>query len=185
VNQCICFHFSGGTSEALLVDTAEHHDMKIQIVGGSKDLAFGQVLDRLGVALGMGFPCGQEMDEIACNTKVETPNVLPKIRCEGGYINLSGIETKCQRSIEIVPSEQLITMTFQRLAEAIESMCRQIYEKHGINKFLFAGGVSSSQYIRHYLDQHLTNLDICFGDPCLSSDNAVGIALLGGKSYGN
>ena len=52
-NRLICFHFSGGTSEALLVENGT-----IQIVGGSKDLAFGQVLDRLGVAYGMDFPCG-------------------------------------------------------------------------------------------------------------------------------
>ena len=177
----ICFHFSGGTSEALLVE--DHHDagMHIEIVGGSRDLAFGQVLDRLGVALGMTFPSGQEMDDIACNTVLSGSNILPKIKCVDGYINLSGIETKCQRFIGEVEDSQLITMTFQRLAEAIAVMCRQLAEKYNIKKFLFAGGVSSSQYIRAYLQEHLTDFEICFGDPKLSTDNAVGIALLGGK----
>ena len=177
----ICFHFSGGTSEALLIEEQDHDAMKIDIIGGSKDLAFGQVLDRLGVALGMDFPCGQEMDEIACSTDMQKPNILPKIKCEDGYINLSGIETKCQRSVGTVPPEQLITMTFHRLAEAISAMCGQLADKYGIQEFLFAGGVSSSQYIRTYLMEHLAEYDISFGDPELSTDNAVGIALLGGK----
>ncbi|MBR3786301.1 MAG: O-sialoglycoprotein endopeptidase [Firmicutes bacterium] len=179
-NKLICFHFSGGTSEALLVEEGED-GMTIDIIGGSKDLAFGQVLDRLGVALGMSFPSGQEMDDIACRTRLDKPNILPKIKCQDGYINLSGIETKCQRSIGTVSDEQLITMTFQRLAESIETMCRQLADKYGIRKFLFAGGVSSSQYIRVYLQKSLKDFEICFGDPALSTDNAVGIAFLGGK----
>ncbi len=178
----ICFHFSGGTSEALLINQKTDGGMEIDIIGGSKDLAFGQVLDRLGVALGMEFPSGQEMDDIACQTALQEPNILPKIKCQDGYINLSGIETKCQRSIGEVSNEQLITMTFRRLAEAIEAMCRQLADKYEIKKFLFAGGVSSSQYIRNYLMDNLTDYDICFGDPKLSTDNAVGVALLGGKS---
>ena len=178
----ICFHFSGGTSEALLVeDPGDGSPMKIDIVGGSKDLAFGQVLDRLGVALGMDFPSGQELDEIACSTPLTGPNILPKIKCQDGYINLSGIETKCQRSIGQVDDRELICMTFQRLAEAITAMCSQLSEQYQMKKVLFAGGVSSSQYIRNYLQEHLPELDICFGEPKLSTDNAVGIALLGGK----
>ena len=181
VKRLICFHFSGGTSEALLVEDQNVDGMTIEIIGGSKDLAFGQVLDRLGVALGMDFPSGQEMDEIACKTSLLKPNILTKIKCQNGYLNLSGIETNCQRSIGQIDDAQLITMTFYRLAEAIETMTRQLAEKYEIRKFLFAGGVSSSKYIRNYLAEHLTDLEICFGDSKLSTDNAVGIALLGGK----
>ena len=176
-SRLICFHFSGGTSEALLVD-----DGKIDIVGGSKDLAFGQVLDRLGVAFGMEFPCGQEMDEIACQMGKAKGNILPKIKCEDAYINLSGIETKCQRSVGEIERDALITMTFDRLADAIVNMCRQLEAKYEIKDFLFAGGVSSSKFIRQYLKKNLKDLNICFGDPALSTDNAVGVARLGGKS---
>ena len=180
-DKLICFHFSGGTSEALFVEELDDGRMDIEIIGGSKDLAFGQVLDRLGVALGMEFPCGQEMDEIACKTALQKPNILSKIKCQDGYLNLSGIETQCQRGIGTVTNAELIVMTFHRLAEAIATMTRQLADQYEITKFLFVGGVSSSQYIRTYLQEQLSDLDICFGDPKLSTDNAVGIALLGGK----
>ncbi len=171
----ICFHFSGGTSEALLVDCGT-----ISLIGGSKDISFGQVLDRLGVTLGMAFPCGEEMDQIAQKHGIIEKNALPKIRCQEGYINLSGIETKCQRSVGTLPKEALISMTFHRIAQAMESICIELAEKYQIQDFLFAGGVSSSKFIRQYLQERLPQFHICFGEPELSTDNAVGIALLGG-----
>lgn len=176
VKRIVSFHFSGGTSEALLVE-----ENKIDIVGGSKDLAFGQVLDRVGVALGTAFPCGQELDELALSCQSSTQNLLPKIKCADGYINLSGIETKCQRMIGECNDAVLVAMLFQRLGESIEEMILQLHKKYRINDFLFAGGVSASTYIRKMLRSDLPQLNICFGEPALSTDNAVGIARLGGK----
>lgn len=176
VKRMISFHFSGGTSEALLVDGEN-----IDIIGGSKDLAFGQVLDRVGVALGMDFPCGQELDELAAGGRYVNENLLPKIKCIDGFINLSGIETKCQRLIGECEENALITMLFQRLGESIEEMVSQLHSKYEIEDFLFAGGVSSSCCIRTMLKTDLPYLNICFGEPALSTDNAVGIARLGGK----
>lgn len=172
----ISFHFSGGTSEALLVE-----DGKIEIVGGSKDLAFGQVLDRVGVALGMDFPCGEELDTLATANPYAGKNLLPKIKCSDGFINLSGIETKCQRMISEGHDMILVPMLFQRLGESIEEMTRQLHDRYDIGDFLFAGGVSSSNYIRKMLKTDMPQLNICFGEPALSTDNAVGIARLGGK----
>lgn len=172
----ISFHFSGGTSEALLVEGDA-----IQIVGGSKDLAFGQVLDRVGVALGMEFPCGQEMDNLAASSSPPKQNLLPKIKCRDGFINLSGIETSCQRLIGSSSQDIIVPMLFQRLGESIAEMALQLCDQYGITDFLFAGGVSSSCSIRNMLHKDLSHLNICFGEPALSTDNAVGIARLGGK----
>lgn len=176
----ISFHFSGGTTEALLVE-----DGQIEIIGGSKDLAFGQVIDRTGVAMGLDFPCGEEMDKKACAapkalTGDKKNNLLPKIKCPDGYINLSGLETKCQRTVGQVSDEELIVMLFNRISEGIADVTRQLAVKYDIKDILFAGGVSSSAYIRKKLSAELKELHICFGEPALSTDNAVGTAILGG-----
>lgn len=181
----ISFHFSGGTSEALLVN-----DDGISIVGGSKDLAFGQVLDRVGVALGMEFPCGQALDEIAVaaftaeengrNGRIKG-NILPKIKCENGFINLSGIETRCQRSLTEIAPEMLIPMLFQRISEAICEMSLYLAKTYKTDKILFAGGVSASSMIRKQLERRLSKMQVHFGEPALCTDNAAGVALLGGK----
>lgn len=180
----LSFHFSGGTTEALLAEEDKKSGgLSVKIVGGSKDLAFGQVLDRVGVAMGMDFPCGQAMDEIAqrAGGTPEKDNLLPKIKCEDGYINLSGIETKCQRLLPETDEAALISMVFTRMGQAVADMCSQLAKAHHTRDILLAGGVSASRFIRSYLTEALPAYRLCFGDPCLSADNAAGIALLGGK----
>ena len=173
----LSFHFSGGTTEALLVDGEA-----ISLAGGTKDISFGQLLDRVGVTLGMAFPCGEEMDEIVLRGGTEEiDNILPRIKCSDGFINLSGIETKCQRLAAETERAQLIRMLFFRIAEAVCTMTEQMTEKFGVRSVLFAGGVSSSRFLRCYVEDRLNKLEYYFGEPALSTDNAVGVALLGGK----
>ncbi len=178
-NRIATFHFSGGTTEALLVDL----DNKIfEIVGGSKDLAYGQVIDRVGVSLGLQFPCGEELDEIALFGNYNKKN-LSKIKVNDCFVNLSGIETQAQRLIGQIPVDSLVCELFEKISESIKEMILQISKKYNIKDFLFAGGVSSSGYLRNYLRNNLPkDINMAFGDPKLSQDNAVGIALLGGKN---
>jgi len=61
-------------------------------------------------------------------------------------------------------------------------MTEQLSVKYNIQNFIYAGGVSCSQYMRRYLADYLDpKLHVAFGRSELSSDNAVGVALLGGK----
>lgn len=180
-DRLICFHFSGGTTEALLVDTKKN---SVEIVGGSKDLAYGQVLDRLGVALGYDFPSGAALDKAASDYKSgkTDKSLLSKIKVNDAYVNLSGIETQCTRLVGQRDNEELIRACFFRLSESVAEMTHQLAAKYDIINFLYAGGVSSSRYMRNYLESNLSrNIQTAFGTPELSSDNAVGTALLGGK----
>jgi tRNA A37 threonylcarbamoyltransferase TsaD len=54
------FHLSGGTTEALLYRSGE-----LSILGQTLDLNAGQAVDRVGVMLGMHFPCGEELEALA------------------------------------------------------------------------------------------------------------------------
>lgn len=178
-NRLVTFHFSGGTTEALLVDLDNE---EFKLVGGSKDLAFGQVIDRVGVSLGLQFPCGEQLDEIALFAGYKE-NRLSRIKVNEGFVNLSGIETAAQRLIGNVTADELVSELFDKISKAILDMVLQINEKYSVRDFLFAGGVSSSGYLRDYLRKNLpNNINYAFGDASLSQDNAVGIALLGGKN---
>ena len=180
--ELVCFHFSGGTTEAVL-----RKDGGLQLVGGSRDISYGQLLDRTGVALGMAFPAGEEMDGIALTEK-ESLSGLPRIRSKEGYVNLSGIESHIMRLLEqgLPEGEQprLIRALFESIGLSIRDMMKDLRKKTGISRFLFAGGVSSSAFIRKMLLSGEEEQNrIYFGRPELSSDNAVGTALLGRKSY--
>lgn len=175
----ICFHFSGGTTEAILKD--KNSPYNLNIIGGSRDLSYGQVFDRTGVAMGLDFPCGEELDKLALSCE-SASNVLTKIKVKDGYVNLSGIETQVSRALQSENSLMLVGELFLKSAASIAEMTKQTAQKYNVSDFIYAGGVSSSKYIRNYLSKNLSSdLNLIFGEPALSSDNAVGTALLGGN----
>ena len=59
------------------------------------------LLDRIGVLMGFGFPCGETLDELASGYMLKNgipkKNILPKIRTSDGFIDLSGLETAFAR----------------------------------------------------------------------------------------
>lgn len=185
----LCYHLSGGTCELLEVSQGN-----IRIIGGSKDLSFGQAIDRVGVKLGMSFPAGEEMDRLALTADVPS-RCLKKIPKDGLFFNLSGLETQCSRQAERLLSESagdahqqerqkaLIRELFDKIAQILIEVTRSAAEKSSIRDVMFTGGVSSSQYISRRLKEHFQKTPVCveFGKQEFSQDNAVGIALLGGK----
>ena len=188
IKSFLAWHLSGGTCELLKV-TEEN----IEIVGGSKDISFGQVIDRVGVLLEMNFPAGEEMDSHAlqeshCDEKRQKE--LSKIKLDGLFFNLSGIETQCSRLLQSSAYKEgkadeslLIRELFDKIAETIVSVSQCAAEQLNMTDIMFSGGVSCSQYISTKIKKALKNkeFNIEFGRQELSGDNAVGIALLGGK----
>ncbi len=171
----VFFHFSGGTTEAVLGD---------EIIGGTKDISYGQVLDRIGVRLGFSFPSGEELDRIALKEGKRT-NLLKPIKIEDCFINLSGIETQASRALDEhekdadFDRDELVRELMDRLIDSIIGMTLMISEKYSKKDFIFSGGVSSSGYLRKRIGDELPeNLRYVFGAPELSGDNAVGTALL-------
>lgn len=190
----LAFHISGGTSEILLTKG----NFPISTVGGTKDISFGQLLDRVGVAFGMKFPAGAEMDNIAETYKSEfkysysrsgkivpEDSILPNIKTDGSFVSLSGIETAAQRLIDSdVNREKLITELFFRVAEVIENMIKAAAEDSGADNVILAGGVTASRFLQNYLSKHMSNssVKLRFSNPKYSVDNAVGIAILARQS---
>ena len=132
--------------------------------------------------MGLSFPSGEELDRIAISAEGET-DVLKPITFKDGYLNLSGIETQSMRCLEALKPEErpwLVREVFYKLADSVVKMTKYLNTICGADKFIFAGGVSSSEYIRNYLKENLPKeFTVIFGDPELSGDNAVGTALLG------
>ncbi len=173
IEDAVFFHFSGGTTEAVY---------KNEIAGGTLDIAFGQVLDRLGQKIGLKFPSGEELDRMALTAGAETA-VLKPVNIRNGYLNMSGLETQSMRQLEALEPDEyptLVREVFHKLTDAIVRMTLYFKETLRTDRFIFAGGVSASVYIRNYLKENLPEeIVTVFGDPELSGDNAVGVALLG------
>ncbi|MBQ8858238.1 MAG: peptidase M22 [Clostridia bacterium] len=172
------FHVSGGTTEALCVRAVEN-GFQAEIVGGTKDLAAGQVIDRVGVALGLSFPCGPQLEQLALQNKKKLPH--RKIPLQNGYVNFSGLENLAlllYRETQDAPYTAAFVLSY--LAEALFLMAGECRTAHGNVPLLFAGGVMCNSIIK----ERLSSLpDIAFAEPFLSADNAVGVACLTARCF--
>lgn len=178
--QFILFHLSGGTTECLLCHRRSR-GYDVEIIGGTKDISMGQLLDRAGVHLGYAFPSGKYLDRIALDNPV---TIRPsKVRIQDGYFNLSGIETQVKKSIN-QQGEHIIPGVFFELQRVLHQTAKELSEKYDTKTVVMAGGVSASDTLRKYAatwNSHDDGCRILFGDRILSGDNAVGISLLGGR----
>ena len=60
----IAFHVSGGTTDCLLAEPDEENIVRATELGTSLDLKAGQAVDRVGLMLGLDFPCGRGLKRL-------------------------------------------------------------------------------------------------------------------------
>lgn len=168
-------HISGGTTEILECEY-KNNRFSVKVVGGTKDISAGQLIDRIGVSLGMKFPCGKELDKLSLEC-CEKPIPL-KTSVKDGYMNFSGMETKLiSMKDEISPgvlAKTALNFVGKSLSEAIN------FQKP--KKVLFVGGVASNTILREHFKNEI-EASVYFATPELSCDNAVGVAELCRRAY--
>lgn len=177
-------HLSGGTTDFLRVEP----EGSIECFFSAIDLHAGQLFDRAGVKMGLPFPAGHFMEELALAIEPEG-RYAAIVKAEG--ICLSGVEAAVMRDIDSGVSKQHIA------AELYDMMARVILktmQRFDISpdRLLITGGVASSEILRNRLRWRLAKaklpLTVHFGNPAYCADNAAGVAMIGSiewrKAYG-
>ena len=92
----LAFHVSGGTTEALWVRPGPDGMPVADLAAQSLDLKAGQAVDRVGVMLGLGFPCGPELEKLALQwgDKVTVRPAMKGADCSLSGIMVSVVYTK-------------------------------------------------------------------------------------------
>ena len=171
----IAFHVSGGTTEVLLVGYDADRILSCRIIGGTLDLNAGQVIDRVGVMMGLDFPCGPALEKLAlCSER--TYKLRPSVR--GGDCSLSGVENQCRALLERGEArEDVARFCLESVCAALDHMAGADLTEYGPHDIVFSGGVMSNRIIRTALTARYSAF---FAEPAFSCDNAVGIAVLTG-----
>ena len=172
----LAFHVSGGPTEAVIAKP-RLGGFDVEIVGGTKDLHAGQVIDRIGVRMGLPFPCGAAMEELANTYEGKIPTMKRSVA--DGYCNLSGIENRATQLLEQTGDCAAVSaFVLDVLARTLADMTNQIRASRGADlAVVYAGGVMSNQRIRPYLAEAVGGR-VYFAPPAFSADNAAGVALL-------
>ncbi len=175
----LTFHLSGGTTELLLV-RKNGNVFDCEIVGGTKDLPAGQFVDRIGVKLGMDFPCGKYLDYSAVAYDGEKPKVRACVN--EGYINFSGEETRYTRLADSENKDKIAYCVMKCIAMSVRKAVEYAKEKYSVRNVLMVGGVSSSKMLRNEFSDVP---GVYFADPEFSTDNAVGVCEIGARWIDN
>ena len=91
----LAFHVSGGTTEAVLAKGLGS-GFELELVAQTLDLNAGQAIDRVGLMLGLKFPCGPQLEQLALKN-TEKLSARPTIK--GCDCCLSGVENQCKKLI--------------------------------------------------------------------------------------
>lgn len=177
----LAVHLSGGTTELLALQGE-----RLTLLGGTLDLHAGQLVDRVGVALGLPFPAGPHLEALALGGRAEAR--LPASLTRGDLCcHLSGAESQAQRWIAegAMPREDVAREVYDLLARTVARMVCAGARQTGIRQALIAGGVASSPLLRALVTDRAARRDrglsVRFGHPEYSGDNAVGTALIGAQ----
>lgn len=177
----LAVHFSGGTSELLRVAWQAEGFLDIEASLSGLDLHAGQLVDRVGVAMGLDFPCGPELESLARQSAGENLPIIPSAVSDKGF-SFSGAETRAQKLIAAgISYPDIALATLRCVANTLEKSILLESERKNIKEVLLVGGVMANAIIGERLQSRLEHpavgLKLFFASPRLSSDNAVGIAL--------
>ena len=187
------FHLSGGTTELLKVKPRPDLGFDEKIVGETADISLGQFIDRIGVAMGLPFPAGPALEELAlsCEAFGETPFDIPftiktSVKTGESYephqpvysLSLSGPETHVQRLLETQSPERIALSLFHMGGKLLARLLTKAQNDSSLPMVLLVGGVASNSIVRKVMEEALPRTTLHFAIPGYCSDNAVGTAAL-------
>ena len=174
----LAFHVSGGTTDALLVEPDEECIIRCRVVGHSLDLKAGQLIDRVGGLLGLSFPAGPALEQLALQA---TGTYKPKATLRGTACHLSGVENQCRDRLAKGESPaEIARFCLDSVGAAVEGMTEAILREYGDLPVVYAGGVMSNSLLKQRFTDRFGGR---FAPPVYSADNAAGIACLCKLAY--
>ena len=168
----LAWHLSGGTTELLLIEP-DGKNVKATKIGGTTDISAGQLIDRTGVMLDLPFPAGRHLDALS---KEATDKSLFKVKCPGMEFSLSGVQNKVEQyhAANGNPAETA-GYALRCVIHAVITATQNARKQYPGLEVVFSGGVASNALLRELTKP----LKPVFAQPKYSTDNAMGVAVLG------
>ena len=174
----LAFHVSGGTTDLVLCEPDEKLIIKTTPFSSTSDLKAGQAVDRIGVKMGLRFPAGAQLEELALESERQFKN---KIKLTDGKCSLSGVQNKCEKMISDGESnEDVARFLISYIADTVIAMTEYALEELGDIPVVYAGGVMSNKIIQSDISTKIKNS--YFAESQFSCDNGAGVAYLAYKS---
>lgn len=168
----LAWHLSGGTTELTYVTPDEGGRLSIEKIGGTTDISAGQLIDRIGVSMGLRFPAGKMMDELA--EKSEKSDKFA-VKVKGMEFSLSGMENQAKSRISSGDDKSdIAAFVIETIASTVLKATVNAKKIYGDVPVVLSGGVAGNRGLRRVL----APLSPICAEAKFSSDNALGAAVL-------
>lgn len=136
LEEFLAVHLSGGTSDLLKVSfDVKERSFEIEELGSSRDLHAGQFVDRVGVKIGLPFPAGPHLEELAKEGDLD--NISFPASVDGYNMSFSGPTSAAMRAIEEGERREDIALAVQRsIANSLEKVLKKGIEEEGVKDIL-------------------------------------------------
>ena len=177
---------SGGHTELVYVE----HEGDYKIIGETRDDAVGEAYDKVGRVMGLTYPAGREIDQLAHQgvDRYDFPRAMPKENnldfsfsgLKSAFINLH--HNASQKGEEL--SKEDLAASFQAaVLDILMAKTKKALKDYPVKTLVVAGGVAANQGLRERLAQEITDVDVVIPPLRLCGDNAGMIALAAAIEY--
>lgn len=165
---------SGGHSELVLMNS--HTDFKL--LGETRDDAAGECFDKCARSIGLPYPGGPEIAELAGKFEGRSNLKFPRPLKENDTLDFSfsGLKSAFAREAKKNTNKKALAYELQEaIVEVLVEKTDAAFVKTGAKMIVVGGGVSANSRLREVFDEKFEKIAV-FPSPSLSTDNAVVIA---------
>ena len=140
-----CYLYVSGVNTQSIV----YEGGKYRVMGETLDIGLGNMLDKFGRIIGLGFPAGPKIEELAKKGKyVELPYIV-----KGMDMSFSGILTRCEQLLQKGVSKEDLCFSVQETCFAVLAEVTERAMAHNDkNELLLVGGVGANKRFCEMLD---------------------------------
>ena len=139
----VYLYVSGVNTQIIVQEQKKKEEGKYHVLGETLDIGLGNMLDKFGRIVRLGFPAGPKIEEVAKKGKyVELPYIV-----KGMDVSFSGLLTRAQQLVERKQAaKEDLCFSLQETAFA---MCAEVAERalahSGKKELLLVGGVGANK----------------------------------------
>lgn len=177
---------SGGHTELVYVpEEGVYH-----IVGETRDDAVGEAYDKVGRVMGLTYPAGREIDELAHQGRDVYQFPRAMIKEDHLEFSFSGLKSafinlyhNAEQKGETLVLEDLCASFQSAVMDILMAKTKKALEKYPVSTLVVAGGVAANQGLRERLATEITDIPVVIPPLRLCGDNAGMIAYAAAVEY--
>jgi len=176
---------SGGHTQVMEVQSLT----KIHTVAKSMDDSFGESFDKVAKMMGLGYPGGPLIQDLAKDGDRKRYNfTIPLSQSKEIAFSYSGLKNAVRLAVEKAQKEDYkdIAASFEHIAVAhLIQKLKKYFKQHPPKTFAIVGGASANLYLRTQIEKLLEHYGakLILSELCYCSDNAAMIGRVAIEMY--